>query len=172
MTINEKIHTTLDMKDVALLTSALFILIDAHKKVESDQTDIIKHANRLMNRLGLELGAYPQEDHTTIKDVVAWEVLKKLIFSDDEDEVFVAVKQAANNKNEALQWALTEGRDIVDLQSIARKDKFNYRKMHMNTIGSDDYKESMGRIYQKLQTLEKKYKQIVLFMDTLRETVL
>jgi len=67
MTINEKIHTILSYKEISLITIGLNLLIESHKEGEKPDEELIKKMERLSNRLGDEMYAYPKFDHTKKK---------------------------------------------------------------------------------------------------------
>lgn len=65
MTINEKIHTVLTYKDVAILAAAAGSYEREAKVSESSRLEEnLAHIKRLINRLGREVYSYPEFDFT------------------------------------------------------------------------------------------------------------
>lgn len=62
VTINEKIKTELDYQDVCLIAVAFGMYQEKFKKTA--EKDVLQRMERLVNRLGQEMYAYPKSNFT------------------------------------------------------------------------------------------------------------
>lgn len=60
-TINEKIHTTLNVKEVSFIVVAILNYIE---KIKGKDKELTSDMKKIVNRLGKELYAYPKNDFT------------------------------------------------------------------------------------------------------------
>jgi len=63
-TINEKIHTTLDYKEISTIAVGVGELIKVHEAAPKPDKEFIERAKKLVNRLGIEMYSYPETDFT------------------------------------------------------------------------------------------------------------